>query len=403
MTSHRTSPRSSPTPFSLGFRMPAEWEPHAATWLAWPHRHTDWPGKMGAIHWDFAEIVRAIVPGERVRLLVGTREREARARRMLDRLGVDLSRVDFLRIPTDRSWMRDSGPIFVRRDRGRAARSSRSRGGDVAICRFRFNAWAYLRHWRRDDAIPEAAARHFGLKLFRATNAGRDVVLEGGSIDVNGRGSLLTTEECLLHPTVRVRNPGLTRDALERVLRDSLGVTNVLWLGRGLAGDDTHGHVDDIARFADPRTIVAAHEDNPKDDNYVALSENLERLRGVRLEDGSRPRIVTLPMPAPLWMDGRRLPGSYANFYIANAAVLVPTFNDPADRTALGILSDLFPDRRVVGIHAVNLVWGGGTLHCLSQQEPSADATTRAAPRRGAARTMAARATRARTSTGRRR
>jgi agmatine deiminase len=199
---------------------------------------------------------------------------------------------------------------------------------------------------------------------------GRPVVLEGGSIDVNGRGSLLTTEECLLDPAVQVRNPGLGRADMEAVFREYLGAPNVLWLGRGIAGDDTHGHVDDLCRFVGPRTVVLCRERDPRDPNYGPLEENRERLQGMRLEDGSRPEVVDLPMPAPLFFDGRRLPASYANFYIANAAVLVPTFNDPADRVALGVLAELLRDRPVVGIHAVELVWGLGTLHCLTQQQP---------------------------------
>jgi agmatine deiminase len=349
-------------PAALGFRMPAEWEPHRATWIAWPHNARDWPGKFAPIPWVYGEIVRHLVPGELVRILVNSGAHARRARRLLGRAGVDARRVEFLPLPTDRAWTRDFGPLFVRRG---------GRRSEVAIARFRFNAWAKYRTWTRDDRVPERAARRFGWRLFRARAGGRDVVLEGGSIEVNGRGTLLTTEECLLDPRVQPRNPGLGRTELERVLRDYLGVTTVLWLGRGIAGDDTHGHVDDLCRFVNPRTVVLCRERNPRDANYRALEENRERLRGMRLEDGSRPEVVDLPMPAPLFFEGRRLPASYANFYIANAAVLVPTFNDPQDRVALGILAELFPDRPVVGIHAVDLVWGLGTLHCLTQQEPA--------------------------------
>ncbi len=349
-------------PAALGFRMPAEWEPHRATWIAWPHNARDWPGKFAPIPWVYGEIVRHLVPGELVRILVNSGAHARRARRLLGRAGVDARRVEFLPLPTDRACTRDFGPLFVRRG---------GRRSEVAIARFRFNAWAKYRTWTRDDRVPERAARRFGWRLFRARAGGRDVVLEGGSIEVNGRGTLLTTEECLLDPRVQPRNPGLGRTELERVLRDYLGVTTVLWLGRGIAGDDTHGHVDDLCRFVNPRTVVLCRERNPRDANYRALEENRERLRGMRLEDGSRPEVVDLPMPAPLFFEGRRLPASYANFYIANAAVLVPTFNDPQDRVALGILAELFPDRPVVGIHAVDLVWGLGTLHCLTQQEPA--------------------------------
>lgn len=350
------------TPAALGFGMPAEWEPHQATWIGWPHNASDWPGKFGPIQWVYGEIVRALVPGETVRILVNTTAHERQARRVLDHVGIDRSRVEFFRFPTDRGWTRDFGPIFVRRAQARA---------ELAIARFRFNAWAKYPDWKKDDRIPERVAARLTLRLFRVRAGTRDVVLEGGSIDVNGRGTLLTTEECLLDPKVQVRNPGLGRAEIEAALRDSLGVTNVLWLGRGIAGDDTHGHVDDVCRFVNPKTVVLCRETNVHDVNYRALAENHERLQGMRLEDGSKLEVVDLPMPAPLCFAGQRLPASYANFYIANTAVLVPTFNDPKDRVALGILAELITDRPVVGIHAVDLVWGLGTLHCLTQQEPS--------------------------------
>jgi agmatine deiminase len=350
--------------------MPAEWEPHEATWLAWPHHRSDWPGRFGPIPWVFGEIVRKLVPGEIVRILVGSKLLEAGVRRVLARLGVGMDRVEFLRFPTDRGWTRDCGPIFVRRD---------GSNPEVAITRFHFNAWAKYREWRRDDRVPELASRSLGLRMFTATLDGRKVVIEGGAVDVNGRGTVITTEECLLDQQVQPRNPGLTRGEIEKVLRDYLGAGNVLWLGRGIAGDDTHGHVDDLCRFVGPRTVVLCRETDPGDANYRALEENRERLEGMRLEDGSRIEVVDLPMPSPLLFDGQRLPASYANFYAANAAVLVPTFNDPHDRVALGILAALFPDRPVVGIHAVDLVWGLGTLHCLTQQQP-AGATPRRPP-----------------------
>jgi agmatine deiminase len=337
-------------------RMPAEWEPHAATWIGWPHNASDWPGKFPPIPWVYGEIVRALAPGEIVRILVNSAIQQAQASRILKKVGVDLARVDFLRFPTNRGWTRDFGPIFVRTTGATPL---------LAIARFHFNAWAKYRDWKKDDKIPELAAKRFKLPLINAK-----IVLEGGSIDVNGRGTLLTTEECLLDPTVQVRNPGLTRGDIERVLHDTLGVTNTLWLGKGIAGDDTHGHVDDLCRFVNPKTVVLCREDNPKDVNYKPLAENRERLQGMHLENGAAIQVIDLPMPAPLYFDGVRLPASYANFYIANAAVLVPTFNDPKDRIALGILAECFPDRPVVGIHAVDLVWGLGTLHCLTQQEP---------------------------------
>jgi agmatine deiminase len=342
--------------------MPAEWERHTATWLGWPHNTTDWPGKFGPIPWVYAEIVRHLAPAETVRILVDSKVREVAARRVLQRVGIAQEAVRFLRFPTNRGWTRDSGPIFVRRDEPDPA---------LAIVRFHFNGWAKYPDWKKDARIPELAARKLRVRLFDATHGGRRVVLEGGSIDVNGRGTLITTEECLLDPLVQVRNPGFTKADIEAVLKQTLGVGNVLWLGRGIAGDDTHGHVDDLCRFVGAHRVVLCRERNARDANYAALEENRERLQELRAEDGSRLEVVDLPMPAPVTFDGRRLPASYANFYIANAAVLVPTFNDPQDRIALGILAELFPDHPVVGIHAADLVWGLGTLHCLTQQEPA--------------------------------
>ena len=350
------------TPAALGFRMPAEWEPHHATWIGWPHNARDWPGKFGPIPWVYGEIVRALAPGEIVRILVNTAQHEHQARRALARVGVNSTRVEFFRFPTNRAWTRDFGPIFLRRSQPRP---------EVAIVRFRFNAWAKYPDWKKDDRVPERAAARLKLPLFPARSVTGDVVLEGGSIDVNGHGTLLTTEECLLDPKVQVRNAGLGRTDLEAVLREQLGVTNVLWLGKGIAGDDTHGHVDDLCRFVNAKTVVLCRETDVRDVNYRALAENRERLQGMRLQDGSKIEVVDLPMPAPLSFAGRRLPASYANFYIANNGVLVPTFNDPHDRVALGILAELIKDRPVVGIHAVDLVWGLGTLHCLTQQEPA--------------------------------
>ena len=350
------------TPAALGFHMPAEWERHDATWLGWPHNADDWPGKLQVIPWVYAEIVRQLAPGELVRILVNSALHERAARHVLGRTGVDLRRVEFLRFPTNRGWTRDFGPLFVRRSAPRP---------ELAIVRFRFNGWAKYRDWAKDDRTAERAAARLKLPLFRARAGSRDVVLEGGSIEGNGRGTFLTTEECLLDPAVQVRNPGLSREELETVLKDQLGAVNVLWLGQGIAGDDTHGHVDDVCRFVNPRTVVLCREPDAGDANYRPLAENRERLAGMRLEDGSKLEVVELPMPAPLSFAGQRLPASYANFYIGNAAVLVPTFNDPQDRVALGTLAELFPDRPVVGIHAVDLVWGLGTLHCLTQQQPS--------------------------------
>jgi agmatine deiminase len=341
--------------------MPAEWRRHEATWLAWPHNVRDWPGKFAPIPWVFGEIVRILARGETVRLLVEDAAREKKVRALLTRVGAPLAAVDFRRFPTDRIWCRDAGPIWLVRGGQQPAR---------AVAGFRFNAWAKYDDWKQDARTPSRAARALSVPLLPVVHAGREVVLEGGAIDVNGRGTILTTEECLLDPAVQVRNPGFGREDYQQVFREVLGAGNTVWLGRGIAGDDTHGHVDDLARFVDERTIVLCREPDGGDPNHAPLEENRERLEGARLEDGSRPQVAFLPMPAPLVLDGRRLPASYANFYVANGAVLVPTFNDPNDRVALGILGELFRDRSVVGIHAVDLVWGLGTLHCLSQQEP---------------------------------
>ena len=348
-------------PADPGFAMPAEWEPHEATWLAWPHNARDWPGKFAPITWVFGEIVRLVARGERVRLLLEEAAHEQKARGLLGRVGAPLQAIDFHRFPTDRSWCRDAGPIWLTRGGAEPAR---------AIAGFKFNAWAKYPDWKKDARTPSRAARAMRVPLLPVVHGEREVVLEGGAIDVNGHGTVLATEECLLDPTVQVRNPGFGRDDYQAVFRDVLGAPNTIWLGRGIAGDDTHGHVDDLCRFVSPRTLVLCREPNPRDPNHAALEENRERLEGARLEDGSRPELAFLPMPAPVAFGGQRLPASYANFYVCNAAVLVPTFNDPADRVALGLLAELVRDRPVIGVHAVDLVWGLGTLHCLTQQEP---------------------------------
>ncbi len=340
--------------------MPAEWERHEATWISWPANVTDWPGKFAPIPWVFGEMARKITPGEILRIIVNDAAHEGKARRVLERAGVDLAAVEFFRFPTNRGWTRDMGPMFVR-----------DTAGATTVLRFRFSAWAKYPDWKKDDGVPPRAAQKLKKPLITVKHKGREVVLEGGSIDVNGKGTLLTTEECLLHPTVQVRNPGFAAADYEEVFRAHLGVEHVIWLGDGIAGDDTHGHVDDLCRFVNDRTLVLVEERDGRDPNHRIARENLERLQGARLADGSRPEVVLLPMPAPLIFDGQRVPASYANFYMANAAVIVPTFNDPNDRLALGILSELITDRPVVGIHAVDLVWGLGTLHCLTQQQPA--------------------------------
>jgi agmatine deiminase len=346
------------TPARLGFRFPAEWEKHEATWISWPHHTADWPGKFAAIPWVFGEIVRRLVPGEKVRALVQSCANETRARELLARIGVGGGDVEFFRIPTDRSWTRDFGPMFLRSN------------SEVAIAGFHFSGWAKYRNCRLDAAVARQAAAALSCRYFPVEVNGEDFVLEGGAFDSNGRGTVVATEECLLDQNVQQRNPGLTRLEVEHVFAEYLGASNVLWLGNGIAGDDTHGHVDDLCRFVNPRTMVLCRESNRRDANYQPLAENWERVRSMRLEDGSRVEVVPLPMPAPLYFDGQRLPASYANFYIANAAVLVPTFNDPNDRVALGTLAELVPGRPVIGIHALDLVWGLGTLHCLTQQQP---------------------------------
>ncbi|HEX8201087.1 MAG TPA: agmatine deiminase family protein [Isosphaeraceae bacterium] len=359
-------------PAALGYRLPAEWEPHAATWIAWPHNRADWPGKFGPIPWVYVEIVRHLSRSEPVHILVNGRGARRDAADRLDRGGVDPDRVRFVKVPTDRVWTRDTGPMFLVHDRAEEAGVP-----PVVLVDWRFNAWAKYDDHRRDDRVPRRLARRLGLERGKpkAEIDGRAVrvVLEGGAIDVNGRGTLLTTEECLLSP-VQARNPGLDREALERVLADWLGIRHVVWLERGVAGDDTHGHVDDLARFVDPTTVVTVVERRPSDVNHEPLQENLRRLRAARDQDGQPLRVVQLPMPAPVVFSGQRLPASYANFYVADGLVLVPTFNDPADRQALAILAALFKGREVVGIHCGDLIWGLGALHCMTRDQPRAPA-----------------------------
>ncbi|MFW5722713.1 MAG: agmatine deiminase family protein [Desulfohalobiaceae bacterium] len=343
-----------------GLRLPAEWEPHAATWLVWPQNRGDWPGKMAPVAWAHAEIVRKLAASEPVRVLVSNRKVESRARHVLTRTGADLGVVFFEHIPTNRGWARDMFPAFVRTQQG----------GDPVLVRFRFNGWAKYPDHGLDAEVPPQIAARLELPLYEAVHRGRTVCLEGGALDVNGTGTLLTTEECLLHPTVQVRNPGFRRQDYEALFSHWLGVENVIWLPGGIAGDDTHGHVDDVCRFVSRDTVVLCREHNTSDPNHLTLEANRKVLERSRLEDGSPLQVVELPMPAPLFFDGQRLPASYANFCIANRCVLVPTFNDPMDRVALGILAGLFPGREVVGIHCVDLVLGLGALHCLTHEQP---------------------------------
>ena len=373
MTHAAGAPRLAPRPGSpaaRGYRMPAEWEPHRATWLVWPHNPTDWAPKTAAVQWCFAEIARLLSRSEAVCLLLAGPAAEARARRQLQRSGVDPGRIETYRVPTDRAWLRDSGPIFIVREQSNRAR-------DVAVTDWEFNGWGRFPACRRDNRVPAqiAARRQFERFAARVAPAAgepeRSVVLEGGAIDVDGEGTLLATEQCLLGQR-QARNPGLGRRDMEQALCDLLGVRRVLWLGRGLAGDDTHGHVDGVARFVAPGVVVAAVEPDATDQNHEPLADNLRRLTGMTNARGEPLRVVEIPMPAAVRFGGRRLPASYLNFYIANRCVLVPTFNDPRDRKALALLAPLFPGREVVGIHAVDLVLGNGAVHCVTLQEPAA-------------------------------
>jgi agmatine deiminase len=340
--------------------MPAEWEPHRATWIAWPHHEPDWPGKFGAIPWVYAEIVRVLALHEPVEILCQSEEAAESARTALIAHAARLDRIRLHVVATDRVWLRDSAPIGVRSD-----------AGEVVLLDWKFNAWAKYDNWALDDRIGTAIGSLTGLRREEPRlDNGQPIVLEGGGIEVNGDGLLLVTEEWLLSDT-QVRNPGLSRTDYERIFARWLGVDRTIWLGEGCVGDDTHGHIDDIARFVARDTVLLAVEPDPADDNHVRSMDNLHRLEHASNAPGvAALRIVTLPFPRAVMMNGERLPASYANFYMANAVVLVPTFNDPNDRVALDILANLLPAHRVVGIHAVDLVWGLGTLHCLTQQEP---------------------------------
>jgi agmatine deiminase len=390
------------TPWST-FRMPAEWEPHAATWLAWPHYKLDWPGKFEPIPWVYAEIIRYVSRGERVEVIVKDAGAEKDARKVLKRAHALNENVRFHRWPTNRVWTRDSGCAFVvpcaadtlvRETSGAEAPDflpdeiegpeprrhpalQHARLGapgspqtELRAIKWQFNAWAKYPNWQRDNKIGSLMATAAGAQEIRAAFKGKPVVLEGGSIEVNGQGTLITTEECLLSK-VQQRNPGMKRGDYEEVFAEHLGVRNVIWLASGVVGDDTHGHVDDITRFVSPDTVVTCVDADPASENYEALRENIRRLRDATTEDKKSLATIDLPMPAPVYFEGRRLPASYANFYIANAAVLVPVFNDPNDRVALDIFADIFPDRDVVGIYCGDLIWGFGAIHCMTQQQPA--------------------------------
>ncbi len=347
--------------------MPAEWETHAATWLAWPHNKSDWPGKFEPIPYVYAEIVRNLARGERVEIIVKDEAHEARAREVLTLTNVVAESERNLRFhcwATNRGWLRDSGPIFVKR---------KSKDASTALNNWRFNAWAKYPNWKLDNELPSQVQKLLGIPAFQPTfpvgGHERWVVLEGGSIDVNGRGTLLTTEECLLS-NVQQRNPGMTRENIELTLSRFLGLKKILWLERGIVGDDTHGHIDDLARFVSPNTIVTAYENDRSDANYEILNDNYKRLLRMKDQDGKPLRIVKLPMPGPMHYRGQRLPASYANFYIANGRVLLPVFNDANDRVALNTLAELMPKHKIVPIYCGDLVWGLGTIHCMTQQQP---------------------------------
>jgi agmatine deiminase len=355
------------SPGNLTFRMPAEWEPHEATWLSWPHELTDWPGKFSPIPWAFAEIVRHLTQAERVFLIVEDRTAEVRARAVLEKAGAIVEAVSFFHIPTDRGWMRDSGPIGVfAAPQGQASGAQATR--DVLL-NFAFNGWAKYDDYKKDARVVALANRRLRRNLVLPEHKNRRVVLEGGAIDVNGCGTMLTTEECLLSD-VQSRNPGYTKYDYAQVFKKYFGVTNILWLRKGIAGDDTHGHIDDLARFVDAKTVVTVVEEDRAEANYEPLQENLALLREMKDQHGQPLRVETLPMPRPVYFAGQCLPASYANFYIANTMVLVPTFNDSADRLALNTLASLFPDREIVPIYGRDLVLGLGTIHCMTQQLP---------------------------------
>lgn len=359
--------------------MPGEWEPHAATWIAWPHNRSDWPGKFEAIPWVYAEIVRNLAQSEGVNILVNDEAAEAKAREVLVRAavlpekslepGTKSGSVGFFRIPTNRVWTRDYGPIFVKRKSKVIGNHS-----TLAATAWRFNAWAKYNDWQRDAPVSAELAERLRMPAWQPTvelNGKRHrVVLEGGSIDVNGRGTLITTEECLLSD-VQQRNPGMTRGQIEQVFADYLGVKKVIWLERGIAGDDTHGHIDDITRFVAPATVLTAYEPDSSDPNHEPLRENFRKLTKSSNEAGKPLRVIKLPMPAPVVFRGQRLPASYANFYIANQCVLVPVFDDPNDRAALNTLAEAFPGRKIVGIYCGDFIWGLGALHCMTQQQPA--------------------------------
>lgn len=339
-------------------RFPAEWEKQQGILLCFPHNGKDWPGKYEAIQWAFVEFIKKVATFEQVILVVADKNQQLKVTEMLETAHVELTKVSFVIHKTNRSWMRDSGPIIVKN------------GGKREALNFNFNGWAKYKNIQLDKHIPEKVSSFLKIPLTQVIYKGKPVIVEGGAIDSNGCGTLLTSEECLMHPTIQVRNPNFTKADYEAVFKEYLGITNVIWLGDGIEGDDTHGHIDDLCRFVNEDTIVTIVESDPNDTNYAPLQDNLKRLQNAKLENGKSPKIIQLPMPKRLDFDDLRLPASYANFLILNKCVLVPTFNDSNDRIALNILADCFPEREIIGISAVDFIWGFGTLHCLSQQIP---------------------------------
>jgi len=356
--------------------MPAEWEPHAATWLAWPHYQGDWPGKFEPIPWVYAEVIRTLGKQERVELIVNSAAAAREARKVLEQAGALSANVRFHRWPTNRVWLRDSGCVFLapgHKDQvGPGLRPGRAERGSAALAlKFRFNAWAKYSNWRHDEKIGSLMAKTAHAGEIHPFAARVRMVLEGGSIDVNGLGTILTTEECLLSK-IQERNPHMARVHYEKAFADYLGAPHTIWLGRGILGDDTHGHVDDLARFVARDTVITMVEPDSKDINHSPLRANLRRLQSARDQNGKQLTVVELPMPQPVVFEGRRLPASYANFYIANGVVLAPVFNRPNDRIALNTLAHLFPTREIVPIYSGDFIWGLGAMHCMTQQQPLA-------------------------------
>ncbi|MGB3774785.1 MAG: agmatine deiminase family protein [Leeuwenhoekiella sp.] len=342
------------------WRFPAEWEKQDGILLCFPHNGNDWPGKYEAIQWAFIEYIKKIAAFEKVYLVVASENLQEKVTQMLERARVNIEQIHFIVHKTNRSWMRDSGPIVVVNPEG-----------ERQALNFNFNGWAKYSNYKLDRGVPEKVSKALDLPLVQVVYKGKTVVLEGGALEVNGKGTLITSEECLLHPTIQVRNPGFTKSDYEAIFKEYLGVTQTIWVGDGIQGDDTHGHIDDLCRFVDESTIVTVVEEDTNDANYSALQDNLKILKEAKLENGKSPTIITLPMPKKIEFEDLRLPASYANFLILNSCVLVPTFNDPNDRVALNTLADCFPDREMIGISASDLIWGFGTLHCLSQQIPA--------------------------------